>query len=208
MSIVSVNLKILFASSNQGKLREVRAVAERFGVGVLSPPDLAPDWPRVKEDADTYRANAFLKAEAFFAWSKLPSLADDSGLEVSCLSGAPGVLSARFAGEKATDAQNRAKLLERLRGQTQRQALFRCQLCLKCSPAQLFFAEGILEGEIANAERGGAGFGYDSLFVVSGTGKTLAELKGAQVEPQTHRVRALENLFAQSDLTSCLKQSN
>lgn len=188
--------KILFASGNQGKLKEVRAVASKYGFEILAPDEIGKGWPDVVEYGTTYQANARLKAEAFFTWSGVPTLADDSGIEVQLLAGAPGVHSARYAGEQASDAENRAKLLGELRGQASRQARFTCVLCLKQSPGDPLFVEANLDGEIAEHERGSAGFGYDSIFIVGGAGKTLAELKGTAQEPKTHRVKALEALFA------------
>ena len=153
--------------------------------------------PEVLESAADYAGNARLKAEAFAAWSGLAAVADDTGLEVQALGGAPGILSARFAGEQGNMKANIAKLLKEMEGQNNRQAFFRCVLCLVQPSVVPLTVEGILTGEIAREPRGAGGFGYDNVFVVAGCGRTLAELKEAKVEIKTHRILALEKLFAQ-----------
>lgn len=198
---------ILFASTNKGKLAEVRAVAAGRVVVIASPEEvyatpahfrlLNPGPPpAVDENADTYLGNARLKAEAFYAWSRLPALADDTGLEVASLNGEPGLFSARYAGEGCSFAENIKKLLGALESQRDRRACFRCVVFLKIDAERTVTAEGILEGEISRAPRGTGGFGYDNIFIVAGTGRTLAELKEGGREFKTHRELACERLFS------------
>lgn len=187
--------EILFASGNSGKLSEVRATAAEHGVRVLAPSDIGGAPPEVEESASDYLGNARLKAHAFFAWSGIPSLSDDTGLEVDALNGRPGVLSARYAGPSASPADNIAKLLGELHGATNRSARFYCVLYAILDERNHMTAEAVLEGEIAQAPRGGGGFGYDSVFVVRGTGRTLAELKHEGSPVETHRIKACRNLF-------------
>lgn len=187
---------IVFASKNRGKLGEVRRVAESLGIEVSCPTDCA-DSPVVEECGRNYLDNAALKANAYFLWTGVASLGDDSGLEVTILGEGPGVYSARFAGEAASDADNRAKMLLEMRGLTDRSARYRSVLYLRLNEHEVFTAEGTLEGTITLGERGAGGFGYDSIFEVAGYGATLAELKERGVAVKTHRILALEILFAQ-----------
>jgi len=202
---------ILFASSNKGKIQEV--VTELSGSGVLiiapacltGPSSLLYGFseplgaePEVEETANSYLGNARLKAEAFFKWSGLPSLADDSGLEVDALNGEPGIFSSRYAGENCDAEENIKKLLRALEGCHQRSARFRSVLCLKLNNNKFVSAEGVLEGLIAEEPKGSGGFGYDSVFVVKERGKTLAELKSTETIVETHRHRALQSLLSKS----------
>jgi len=201
---------ILFASSNNGKIKEVVAELSKAGVAVIAPVDLTgplhrdygfdeplKDEPEVAESADTYLGNAKLKAEAYFSWCGLPSLADDSGLEVDALNGQPGIFSSRYAGEDCSTKNNITKLLKALEGNKQRSARFRSVLYLKFDQQKFTVVEGVLEGSIASEQRGSGGFGYDSIFVVEGSGKTLAELKSSGSFTDTHRHRALAKILHQ-----------
>ncbi|MBX7137416.1 MAG: non-canonical purine NTP pyrophosphatase [Oligoflexia bacterium] len=188
---------ILFASTNSGKAVEVKRIGSAHGIKVVLPAELERGLPpEVAETGLTFQANAKLKAEALYAWSGVPTLGDDSGLEVDALNGAPGIHSARYAGPQASDEDNRAKLLSALQGVKRRTARYRSALCLKLNQEQLLMADGVLEGEIAHAEAGTGGFGYDRLCIIAGTGMTLAQLKEQGVEVETHRVQALRKLFA------------
>jgi len=203
---------LVFASTNKGKLKEVKALAELHGVTLFTPfeldkercQSLGIDQPKgplgdVDEVGLSYLENARLKAENCFNWCRLPSIGDDSGLEVEALDDAPGILSARYAGPNATDQENRTKLLSALIGIKQRAARYRCVLFLKCSEELSCNFEAVLLGEITKEERGQGGFGYDSLCAVAGFGgRTLAELKEQNVAVKTHRILALEQLFAQT----------
>ncbi len=198
---------LLFASTNLGKLKEVREVARSFGISVISPGEVLTDYksfglseqpgppPIVEENGATYEENAKLKADAFFQWSGMPSLADDTGLEVKALAGAPGLISARYAGEPSNAARNIEKLLKELAPHTDRSAHFYCLLYLKLSKDEFVIAEGQIDGEIAHAPQGRGGFGYDPIFVVRNLKASLAELKERSTFFKTHRVLALESLF-------------
>jgi len=199
---------VVFATSNPGKLEELRAAAAGRGLHVAGPHELCgaeafsyglpgplSSPPEVQETGGTYLENARLKAEALFAWSGLPSLADDTGLEVEALSGRPGLHTARYAGEGASAAENRRKLLQELAGAGCRRAVFRCVLFLRLDAERDLAVEAVLPGSISEAERGQGGFGYDSIFSVDGYGLTLAELKEKGIPVKTHRILALEAMI-------------
>ena len=163
------------------------------GVIVLQPrPEGLAD---VVEDADTLVGNARLKAVAVCNATGLPALADDTGLEVDALNGAPGVRTARFACEHATDADNRAKMLRELSGKA-RSCRFRTVALLRFPDGREVIAEGVCEGSIAEAEIGERGFGYDPLFLVPEFGRTGAELQPEEKNRVSHRGRALAQLVA------------
>jgi XTP/dITP diphosphohydrolase len=146
----------------------------------------------VDEDADTFAGNAAKKALAALAATGLAALADDSGLEVDALGGAPGVRSARYAGPTQDDSANNAKLLGALTAvsDTRRSARFRCALVWVSGDGTRLIAEGTCEGTIAHAPRGSGGFGYDPLFIVGGSGRTMAELSPEEKNRISHRARA------------------
>jgi XTP/dITP diphosphohydrolase len=153
--------------------------------------------PDVVEDADTLEGNARLKAAAVAAATGRPAIADDTGLEVVALDGAPGVLAARFAGEDATYAANRAKLLAALDGRADRRARFRTVVVIAWPDGRETVAEGVCDGVIAEEERGERGFGYDPVFVpVEGDGRTFAEMSDQEKNALSHRARALRNLLS------------
>lgn len=190
--------QVLFASTNKGKLHEMREIASRFGFEVINPADLVANYgaiPDVEEGIVSYHENALKKAKAFFDWSGLPCLADDTGLEVRALNGAPGVTSARFAGDNATMTENKALLLEKLKDAPDRSANFRCILCYMSPGIPPAYSEGTLKGSIGVSESGEGGFGYDSLFIVGDTGQSLSHLKAMQ-RVDTHRYRAFEALVS------------
>lgn len=149
------------------------------------------DAPHVEEDADTLRGNAEKKARALHEHTGLPSLADDTGLEVDALGGVPGVHSARYAGPESNDSANRAKLLAALAGCEDRSARFHTSLAF-AENSGLHFFDGVCEGVITNAERGSAGFGYDAIFQpFAADGRTFAEMDKAEKNLISHRGRAL-----------------
>lgn len=190
--------RLLIATKNAHKAQEIRAI-------------LGPAWTVTdlnahrsvvppEETGATFEENAIIKAEA--ASHTFPGLvlSDDSGLEVDALDGAPGVISARYAGLKATDADNRAKLLRELetdgaRGKA-RSARFRCVMCVAQDGRVLGTFDGAVEGVIINAERGEGGFGYDSLFVPTGYCETFAQLSAEVKNRESHRARALAKAHA------------
>ena len=183
-------MRLVLATRNPGKVAELAA---RLGdaADLISAADV-PGAPEVVEDADTLRGNAEKKARALHAHTGLPALADDTGLEVDALDGAPGVWSARFAGADADDAANRALLLDRLGGRDDRSARFRTVLAFADSAGVRFF-DGVCEGSITEAEAGTGGFGYDALFrPADGDGRTFAEMDAAEKNEISHRGRALD----------------
>jgi XTP/dITP diphosphohydrolase len=191
---------LVLATTNRGKRDELVSVLREFPVGVRAIDEVLAGPPRVDEDGATFAANALKKARAAADATGMLSLADDSGLEVDALDGRPGVRSARFAREGATDAENNAALLSAIAASGRRPpfaARFRCVLALvDPRPAQpgAWTVEGVCEGTIALEPRGSFGFGYDPLFQVAGTGMTLAELDRDAKNAVSHRGRALAAL--------------
>lgn len=189
--------RLLVATRNRGKLAEFAAALAGTHSFELLTLDDVPTMADVDEDRDTLEANAEKKAQEYGRAARLLTLADDSGLEVDALHGAPGVMSARFAGRHGDDAANNAKLLEALRGTVgdARSARFRCVLALfEPETEGVSFATGTVEGHIATAPRGALGFGYDPLFVPRGGTRTMAELSPDEKLALSHRGRALEAL--------------
>jgi XTP/dITP diphosphohydrolase len=184
--------KLLIATSNRGKLEEIQALLADLPVILVTPADLGLKL-HVEETGDTYAENAALKAQAYAQASGLPTLADDSGLEVAALDGAPGLYSARYAPqENATDADRRAYLLANLKGFSRPwDARFICVVALTYSGGDPVFYEGICPGEIIPEERGTNGFGYDPIFLVENTSLTMAELPMAEKNTLSHRARAV-----------------
>lgn len=186
---------LLLATQNAGKVSELALRLAPLGIDLLSASDV-PGAPDVEEDADTLAGNALKKAVTLARHAGLPALADDTGLEVDALDGAPGVRSARFAGEPADDAANRALLLQRLAGRSDRTARFRTVLALVDGEAVHTF-DGVCDGTILDAERGEGGFGYDRLFApADGDGRTFAEMTGEEKNRISHRGRALDAFVA------------
>ncbi|MFM7063654.1 MAG: RdgB/HAM1 family non-canonical purine NTP pyrophosphatase [Actinomycetes bacterium] len=194
--------RIVLASANPKKVAEIREIlADAFGdaVELVPRPD---EVPEVVEDAPDFVGNARLKAVALCAATGLAALADDSGLEVDALGGEPGVRSARYAGEDATDAENVDLLLAELlrQGATdrdERAARFRCVLVLRYPDGREVVAKGHVEGWISGARHGANGFGYDPVFVPSeGTGRTFAQMSTEKKHAISHRGRALAALVA------------
>jgi XTP/dITP diphosphohydrolase len=187
--------KLLIATNNPGKAREYREILSRLSISCqLTTPARQGLAMEVDESGDSFEENARMKALAFSRASGLLTLADDSGLEVDALGGAPGVRSARYAGPGATDADRYRKLLEALAQVPagKRTARFRCVIALAQPDGAVQTASGTCEGEIGFAARGVHGFGYDPVFLVQGGGgKTMAELDPAEKNRISHRARAL-----------------
>ena len=186
-------LRVACASANPHKVAEIIDLMGGVVDLVPRPQDLAD----VVEDADTLLGNARLKAVAVCAATQLPALADDTGLEVDALDGAPGVITARFAGEGATDAQNRQKMLVQLDGKNaaQRSARFRTVALLRFLDGREIVAHGVCEGVIAMKEVGDRGFGYDALFIpLGGDGRTFAQMTIEEKHELSHRGRAFRAL--------------
>lgn len=185
-------LTLVCASANPDKVAEIAAI---LGSAVELAPR-PPEVPDVVEDADTLEGNARLKATAVAVAAGRPAVADDTGLEVAALDGAPGVYAARYAGGDATYADNRAKLLDALDGASDRRARFRTVAMVVWPDGVEIAAEGVCDGTIAEGERGERGFGYDPLFVpAEGDGRTFAEMTDEEKHDLSHRGRALRNLL-------------
>ena len=186
-------LRVACASANPHKVAEIIDLMGGVVDLVPRPQDLAD----VVEDADTLLGNARLKAVAVCARTQLPALADDTGLEVDALDGAPGVITARFAGEGATDAQNRQKMLLELDGKdaAHRSARFRTVALLLFPDGREIVAHGVCEGSVALLEIGDRGFGYDALFIPEdGDGRTFAQMTIEEKHELSHRGRAFRAL--------------
>jgi XTP/dITP diphosphohydrolase len=186
---------IVVATGNPGKIRECAAVLGPAGFTVYGP-DALSDASPVAETGATFEANAKLKAEAYSLRTPHPVLADDSGIEVDALGGAPGVHSARYGGPDLTDPERCAKLLEALAGTPdgRRTARFRCVLALARNGRTLGTFDGVVEGTILRAPRGRNGFGYDPIFFHAPSGRAFAELTRAEKELVSHRGQALRSL--------------
>lgn len=181
---------IILATKNQGKIKEIKELLAGQPARILDLSDFGPT-PEPIEDADTFEDNAYHKAYFYARILGFPALADDSGLVVEALGGAPGVLSARYAGEGATDEDRSAKILKEMEGQTNRKAAFVCALVLAVPSGPGLTWVGRCEGEITTKPRGQNGFGYDPIFHYPALGKTFAELTRIEKNQVSHRGRAL-----------------
>ncbi len=186
--------KLVIATGNQGKLKEIQALLAPLAIDVLPQSDF--NIPEADEPYFTFIENALTKARHASLHSGLPALADDSGICVDALHGAPGIYSARFAGEPKSDARNNQKLLEALQGVKNRQAHYYCVMVLVRNPEdpQPLIAQGIWQGQILTSPRGNGGFGYDPLFLDDKTGKTGAELPMDIKNRISHRGHALRDM--------------
>ncbi len=186
---------LVVATRNKGKVTEIAAALAALPVEVISLDDF-PGIPEAEESGDTFAANAILKATHYALNTGMACLADDSGLEVDALGGAPGVYSARYAGPEASDAANNAKLLAAIADAPDggRTARFRCVLAYVDPDGTLLTAEGACEGTILKEPRGTGGFGYDPLFYMPGAAKTLAEMTTVEKNAVSHRGQALRNM--------------
>jgi XTP/dITP diphosphohydrolase len=184
-------LRLLLATTNPGKICELRALLAGCGWEILTPQDIGLTL-QVEEIGQTYADNARRKAEAYARASGLVALADDSGLEVDALGGAPGLHSARYAGQDTTHADKMGMLLAELRDvpDEQRTARFRAVIVIATPDGRTFQTEGVCEGRIARAPRGAGGFGYDPIFLVEGGSRTMAELPAEEKNRISHRARA------------------
>ena len=183
-------MKFVLATQNPGKLKEMSAILSQFGVEVVSPKDLGITVD-VEETGTTFAENAMLKAKAICAAAKLPAIADDSGLCVDALGGAPGVYSARYGGEGLDDRGRYLLLLNNLRGQTTRAAHFACAIACAFPNGDELTAEGRCDGAIAFAPMGEGGFGYDPVFLVPEKAKTFGQLTAEEKSAISHRGKAL-----------------
>jgi XTP/dITP diphosphohydrolase len=183
--------RLLLATRNPGKVEEIRALLSDLDVEIL--PADALDAPLdVVEDAPSLRGNAEKKARAYATATDLPALADDTGLEVDALNGAPGVHTARYAGPDATAADNTAKMLGELNEVDDRTARFRTVACLVDGSGTARYFEGVCEGRIARAPRGTQGFGYDPIFIPEDHDQTFAEMDADGKNAISHRKKAMQ----------------
>lgn len=188
--------QLLIGSNNPGKQRELRALLAPLNIPLVTPQDLLLSL-QVREIGEDYESNARIKASRYAQASGLHTLADDSGLEVEALGGAPGLYSSRAAGPDADDADRRKWLLAKLQDRPAPwKARFVCCAAFASPTEVLAVARGVCRGEIANQERGDGGFGYDPLFLVEDTGKTMAELGEVEKNQISHRARAVQQLMA------------
>jgi XTP/dITP diphosphohydrolase len=183
-------MKVLVATSNRGKISEISQLLAGTGISILTPQEAGLKL-EVEENGVSFEANAAIKAQAWRRYSGYPTLADDSGLCVDALAGRPGVHTARFAGEGATDQENFELLLKLMEGVTDRKAHFMCVMALAISDDMVITAFGRCEGMILYEPIGEGGFGYDPVFLDPETGKSFAQLTDNEKNTRSHRARAL-----------------
>jgi XTP/dITP diphosphohydrolase len=187
---------LLIATNNKGKIKELQGLLKDTGIELVTPAQINIDFD-VLEDGSTYAENASKKAVAFAQSSGLISLADDSGLEVDALGGAPGLYSARYGspdGQKLSDAERRAFLIKNLADKPRPwTARFHATIAVAVPDGDVHLSEGFCEGEIIPEERGTGGFGYDPIFLLSELGKSMAELSMEEKNRLSHRARAVMN---------------
>lgn len=194
---MTAKTRVVLATRNKGKIAELHALLAGLGVEVLGLGDF-PEVGEIPETGTTFLENARLKAQAVCRATGLVSLADDSGLCVDALQGAPGVYSARYAGEHASDADNNAKLLAAMAHvpDTQRACRFVCVMVAAAPDGRELIAQGVWEGRLATSPAGQAGFGYDPLFIDPDLGRTAAELAPDEKNARSHRGKALAEVVA------------
>ena len=189
---------LVLATTNQNKVREFKQFLSEFPVTVKSLSDFGP-LPGVVEDGSTFDENAYKKALHYAKVLGVPAIADDSGLVVEALSGAPGVRSARYAGDGASDQENCRKLLAEMEGRSNRKAAFVCVLSIAVPSGPALTYEASCEGTILDAPRGSSGFGYDPLFYYEPYGKTFAEISLEEKNKVSHRGKVLNELSGEFD---------
>lgn len=189
-------ITIVIASRNRGKKDEIQDLLKGFPVKIKMLDEFGT-VPEIEESGNTFEENAYQKASSIARILGLPALADDSGLVVEALGGRPGVYSARYAGEHATDRQRCLKLLEEMEGRTDRCAVFECVLSVAVPSGAALTYEGKCEGLIALKAAGSGGFGYDPIFFYPAAGKTFAEMTADEKNSVSHRGKALSELCAE-----------
>jgi len=183
-------MKFALATANPGKIREIREILSGTDVELVSRDELGICF-EVEETGSTFFENAFIKAKAISLAAGLPAIADDSGLIVDALEGEPGVYSSSYGGEELEGKQRYLYLLEKMKNKEQRRAKFVCTIVCVFPDGSYLSAEGECAGQIATAPRGSGGFGYDPVFLVDGTNKTMAELSQQEKNQVSHRGAAL-----------------
>ena len=191
-------ITLVIATRNTGKTSEIRDLLKGFPINIKNLDDFGP-IPQVEEDGNTFDENAYKKASFTARILGLPALADDSGLLVKALGGAPGIHSARYAGENATDEQRRAKLLQEMEEKTDRRAAFECVISIAVPTGPALTYEARCEGLIAREPAGSNGFGYDPIFYYPPLKKTFAELTMQEKSHVSHRGKALRELRDEFD---------
>lgn len=189
---------IVIATTNKGKLREFKDLLKDLNIDIKSLDDFGP-IPEAIEDGETFDDNAYKKALHTAKILGIPAIADDSGLVVEALNGEPGVYSARYAGEHATDAENLEKLLDRLKGVKNRKASFQCVLSIAVPAGAALTYEAKCDGIIIDEKRGENGFGYDPVFYFEEYGKTFAEMTLEEKAKVSHRGKALAEVKSEAE---------
>ncbi len=188
-------MEIVLATKNKNKIKEVKRIIKDKSISMLTIDDF-PGCPEVEEDGTTFEANAVKKALAVAHYTEKPSLADDSGLEVYALNGAPGTFSSRYAGKEADDQRNIQKLLYEMRlvDEEKRGARFTCCVALAFPDGMVKIFFGYIEGRIGKEPKGVKGFGYDPVFYPEGESRSFAEMSGEEKDALSHRGKALKEL--------------
>ncbi len=188
--------RVILASRNKGKLKEIHAILEKFGMETISRDDAGLPTFEVEETGTTFEENSYIKAKAILDIAHTITIADDSGLEVDALGGAPGVYSARYAGEGCTPADNNEKLLRELKDvpEEKRGAAFVSVITMLFPNGDKLVARGECRGHIATQLRGEGGFGYDPLFIPDGENRSFGEMSGEEKNRISHRARSLQIL--------------
>jgi XTP/dITP diphosphohydrolase len=184
---------LILATHNRGKISEFKGLLSGFPIKIMSLRDMGP-VPSIIEDGTTFEENAYKKAHETAKTIGFPALADDSGLMVEALEGQPGVHSARYAGERATDQDNNRKLLKAMEGKTHRRAVFQCVISIALPSGPALTYEGSCEGEITRYPQGEDGFGYDPIFYYPPLNKTFAQMTPEEKNRISHRGMAMAEL--------------
>jgi XTP/dITP diphosphohydrolase len=189
-------IEIAIASRNKGKIKEIKSILSCKNIKWLTYLDFK-NWPEVEESANSYEENALKKAKVIANFTKKPTLAEDSGLEIDYLKGEPGVGSARYAGENSSDLENFKKVLNLMKNCPfkRRTARFRCVAVLYLIDGKFFMSQGKCEGKIGYSPHGKSGFGYDPIFVPEGHSYTMAQIGIGKKNKISHRAKALKKLF-------------
>ena len=198
---------LVIATRNKGKTKEIKALLKDFPVNIKNLDDFGP-IPHSEEDGDSFDENAYKKASFAARILGLPALADDSGLIVEALDGAPGIHSARYAGENATDEQRYLKLLEDMKGKSNRKAAFECVISIAVPTGPALTYEARCEGLITTEPAGSNGFGYDPVFFYPPYNKTFAQITGKEKNRISHRGKAFAELKSEFDKVLIWIQQN